>query len=128
MREVGQIRNVRWCCKVFLQAEHKKAYSSLSLEDAADHETVKTAVLKVYDLVPEAYRQKFRSWNKTEKHVEFVRDISIYFNRLCMASNVNTLDDLKYLLVLKQFKNSISDRIATFISERKPATEYEAAF
>ena len=33
----------------------QQAYSSLSLEDAADYEKVKQSVLRVYSLVPEAY-------------------------------------------------------------------------
>ncbi len=103
----------------------QEVYSSLSVEDAMDYLTVKNAV---YELVPEAYRQKCRSWNKTDSqtHVEFVHDISVYFNRWCTASNVKTLDDLKELMLLEQLKNSVSQRVATYISERKPDTAYEA--
>lgn len=36
------------------------AYSSLSSELSLDYEHVKKAVLRAYELVPEAYRQKFR--------------------------------------------------------------------
>ncbi len=35
----------------------QEAYSSLSVEDAMDYLTVKNAVLRAYELVPEAYRQ-----------------------------------------------------------------------
>ncbi len=51
----------------------------------------------------------------------------MYFNRWCTASNVKTLDDLKELMLLEQLKNSVSQRVATYISERKPDTAYEAA-
>lgn len=107
----------------------QKAYSSLSLEAASDYQAVKAAVLRAYELVPEAYRQRFRSWKKSEKqtYVDFVYDISVYFNRWCVASDVKTLDDLKELMVLEQFKSSVSDRIATYISERKPDSAYEVA-
>ncbi len=50
----------------------------------------------------------------------------MYFNRWCTASNVKTLDDLKELMLLEQLKNSVSQRVATYISERKPDTAYEA--
>ena len=51
----------------------QEAYSSLSLEDALDYEKVKQAVLCIYSLVPEAYRQKFRNHQKLEtlSYVEF---------------------------------------------------------
>ncbi len=57
---------------------------------SADYQAVKAAVLRSYELVPEAYWQKFRHWKKSDKqtHVEFVRDISLYFNRWCVASDV----------------------------------------
>ena len=39
------------------------------------YKVVKTAILKVYDLVPEEYRQKFRGTAKSDNqtHVEFSR-------------------------------------------------------
>lgn len=58
----------------------QEAYSSLTLEDAADYEKVKQAVLRVYSLVPEAYRQKFRGYQKSEgtTYVEFIREKSYF--------------------------------------------------
>lgn len=44
-----------------------------------------------------------------------------------MASEIETLDDLKDLIVLEQFKNCVSDRVVTYISEQKSLTAYEAA-
>ena len=35
-------------------------YIALSSEQRADYDVVKQTVLKAYELVPEAYRQKFR--------------------------------------------------------------------
>ncbi len=47
--------------------------SALSTEDSLDYDTVKAAVLRAYELVPEAYRQRFRSCSKSAKQtfVEF---------------------------------------------------------
>lgn len=56
-----------------------------------------------------------------------MRDISVYFNCWCAASDIKTLAELKELLVLDQFKNSISNGVATYISERNPTTAYDAA-
>lgn len=38
----------------------QQAYSALSIEESEDYETVKGAILRTYELVPEAYRQRFR--------------------------------------------------------------------
>jgi len=37
-----------------------EVYSSLSVEQSTDYELIKREILKAYELVPEAYRQKFR--------------------------------------------------------------------
>ncbi|CAC5366140.1 unnamed protein product [Mytilus coruscus] len=41
-----------------------KIYSALSSEKSSDYDTVKQEVLKAYELMPETYRQKFRSYKK----------------------------------------------------------------
>lgn len=50
-------------------------YSSL-LEHSSNYDEVKTSILRVYELVPEAYRQHFRQHRKSERqtYVEFVRE------------------------------------------------------
>lgn len=61
----------------------QEVYTALSLDDCKDYNTVKLAVVKAYELVPEAYRQYFRSLNKTGKqaHVEFAWDLILHFSR-----------------------------------------------
>ena len=53
----------------------REIYSSLSIEQCQNYDAIKKAVLKAYELVPEAYRQKFRSAKKesNQTHVEFAR-------------------------------------------------------
>ena len=59
----------------------QKAYSGLSVTEATDYETVKKAILTVYELVPEAYRQRFRNLKKThsQTYLEFAHEREIYF-------------------------------------------------
>ncbi|XP_062287781.1 uncharacterized protein LOC133992986 [Scomber scombrus] len=66
----------------------QEAYAALSSEDCKDYSVVKSSVLKAYELVPEAYRQRFRNWRKTgtQTHVEFARDLVTHFNRWCSSS------------------------------------------
>ena len=85
--------------------------------------------MKAYELVPEAYRQRFRSWRKTGKqtHVEFARDLVTHFNRWCSSSGVKTFDELCDLVALEQFKQSVPDYIAIYINEHKVTCPNEAA-
>lgn len=112
-----------------LTGRAQEAYSALSALDCLDYAKVKAAVLKTYELVPEAYRQKFRNWVKNERqtHVEFARDLLTHFNRWCSALDVGTFDSLSELIVLEQFKNCLPPRVATYVTEQKPKTVLKAA-
>lgn len=99
----------------------QEALSSLSPADANDYVKVKTAVLKAYELVPESYRQHFRSCNKAneQSHLEFARDLKMHFTCCCSAARVSTFEQLNELVVLEQFKNSVPSLVATYICEQK---------
>ena len=68
-------------CALMLQSvlsgEAHEAYSSLTVEDSSTYNKIKAAVLKAYELVPEAHRQPFRSWEKKngQTYAEFARDL-----------------------------------------------------
>ncbi len=51
-------------CVLLLQyvlvGEAQLAFSALTTDECKDYSTVKSAVLKVYECVPETYRQRFR--------------------------------------------------------------------
>lgn len=49
-------------CKLFRKA--LEVCAALSAEDRLDYEVVKAAILRAYELVPKAYRQKFRDYRK----------------------------------------------------------------
>ncbi len=112
-----------------LTGKAQEAYSALTVTKSKVYLTVKSDVLKAYELVPEAYRQKFRSWEKSSRqnHVEFARDLVTFFSRWCSALNVDTYAALCDLVVSEQFKNSIPSHIAIYISEHKVKTAAEAA-
>ena len=58
----------------------REIYTQLSLEQCSDYDKVKELILKAYELVPEAYRQKFRSCRKEndQTHAEFARTKNNY--------------------------------------------------
>ena len=61
----------------------REIYTQLPVEQSHHHETVKELILKIYELVPEAYRQKFRNCKKdsNQTHVEFARNKEQFFDR-----------------------------------------------
>ncbi|KAJ8339679.1 hypothetical protein SKAU_G00343120 [Synaphobranchus kaupii] len=61
-------------CKLIGKAQD--AVATLSLADSLNYEVVKAAVLRAYELVPEAYRQKFRDYRKAlaQSFVEFATE------------------------------------------------------
>ncbi len=112
-----------------LEGKAQEVFISLSPVDRRDYKIVKDAVLKAYELVPEAYRRRFRAWRKGERqtHVEVAQELINHFNRWCTSLEVDSFDRLCDLMVLEQFKNIIPERIATYINEQKVKTAAEAA-
>ncbi|CAI5660147.1 unnamed protein product [Oreochromis niloticus] len=87
-------------CKLVGKAQ--EVWSSLSIEQSLDYETLKKTVLQAYELVPEAYRQKFRNLNKTanQTFVEFAREKNVLFEKWCCSCKVKTVEELKTLILL----------------------------
>ena len=52
-----------------LVGKAQEAYSALSIEQSSNYDLVKEVILKAYELVPEAYRQHFRSYIKQEANL-----------------------------------------------------------
>ena len=63
----------------------REIYTQLGVEQSHHYETVKELILKCYELVPEAYRQKFRNCKKdsNQTHVESARNKEPLFDRWC---------------------------------------------
>ena len=58
-----------------LSGKAQEAY--VALGDDLTYISVKDAVLKAYELVPEAYRQRFRTWEKKDQPVSSMRVVNI---------------------------------------------------
>ncbi len=73
-------------CK--LTGKAQEVYATLSLVDSLKYDAVKAAILRAYELVPEAYRQRFRSHKKlfSQTFVEFAREKHILFDKWCTSS------------------------------------------
>lgn len=84
-----------------LVGKAQEVISALSLEDSLDYDVVKSTVLRVYELVPEAYRQRFRSHAKTSRqtYVEFGREKRALFEKWCLSSKTDTFEQLCELVL-----------------------------
>ena len=94
------------------------------------YEVVKAVVLKAYELVPEAYRQKFRSTTKRENqtYVKFAREKETLFNRWCSSKETdNNFEKLRQLLLIEKFKKCLPDEVKTYLDEKKVETLGQAA-
>ncbi|XP_070398848.1 uncharacterized protein [Nothobranchius furzeri] len=115
-------------CK--LTGKAQEVMSSLSLSDSLDYECVKSAVLTAYELVPEAYRQRFRALTNKQPHqtfVEFAREKLLLFEKWVAASKVSSFTELKELILLEEFKRCLPERTVLYLNEQKVATLSSAA-
>jgi hypothetical protein len=113
-----------------LVGKAREAFSAMSVADSADYDLIKTNVLKAYELVPEAYRQKFRSTQKAQctTHVEFVHEKEQLLNRWLTAKGVNgEYEKLRQLILIEEFKRQIHSDIKTHLDESKIETISQAA-
>ena len=100
----------------------REIYTQLSLEQSSDYDTVKELILKAYELVPEAYRQKFRDCKKEhdQAHVEFARTKEQLFDRWCSSKKVGSDHaKLRQLMLVEEFKRCINSDVKAFLNERE---------
>jgi len=117
-----------FCCSV-LVGKAQEAYSSLSLNQSTDYETVKASILRAYELVPEAYRQRFRNYPKSERqtYVEFAKEKENLFDRWCTSQKAESKEQLRHLILLEEFKNCVPEAVSTYLNEHKVLEIGEAA-
>ena len=105
-----------------LVGKAQEIYGSLSVEQSSNYENVKEAILKAYELVPEAYRQKFRNYLKydSKTHVEFAREKENLFNRWCHSKEIGQdFKKLKQMVLLEEFKDKVRPDIRSRLVEQK---------
>ena len=105
-----------------LVGKAQEIYGSLSVEQSSNYEHVKEAILKAYELVPEAYRQKFRNYLKydSKTHVEFAWEKENLFNRWCHSKEIGQdFKRLKQMVLLEEFKDKVRPDIRSHLDEQK---------
>ena len=108
----------------------REIYTQLSLEQSSDYDKVKELILKAYELVPEAYRQKFRNCRKEndKTYVEFARTKEQLFDRWSSSKKVGSdHGKLRQLMLVEEFKRCINSDIKSFLDEKEVETLEAAA-
>ena len=129
--------NLGWpkeCWSMLLQTvltgKAQRAYATLPTENCADYDLVKAAVLKSFELVPEAYRQRFRTQRKTENqsYVEFLREKENALDKWCDSKRIDgDAEKLRQLILAEEFLNCVPEEVRVHLSERKTDVTCEMA-
>ena len=106
----------------------REIYTQLTVQQSSSYDTVKELILKAYELVPEAYRQKFRNCKKENEqtHVEFARTKEQLFDRWCSSKKIGSNHE-RQLMLVEEFKRCINSDIKSFLDEKQVETLEAAA-
>ena len=107
-----------------------EVYSALGVAESSDYEKVKAAILKAYEFVPEAYRQKFRKYRKFDNQtfVEFSREKEDLFDHWFRSKKLDkTFANLRQVILVEEFKECVSQDLKTHLEDKNVKTLEEAA-
>ena len=100
----------------------REIYTQLSLDQSSDYDKVKELILKAYELVPEAYRQKFRNCRKEndQTHAEFARTKEQLFDRWCSSKKIGSdYPKVRQRMLVEEFKRCIHPDVKSFLDEKE---------
>lgn len=111
-----------------LTGKAQQVCSALPVEKCLDYNVVKAAILRAYELVPEAYRQRYRNLTKTvnQTFVEFAQEKN-FFEKWCVSSKIMSFERLQELIILEDFKNCVPENVVVHLNDQKIMTLSEAA-
>lgn len=130
--QLNSIPREIWANKLapLLTGKAKAIYSNMSLNDCRSYERIKEVLLERFMLSPEAYRKKFRTWERSpkESYTEWVAEITDHAKRWLEGKdafeNPNRLFDI---LILEQIFEIIPKDMKIWLLDREPKTPSEAA-
>ena len=107
-----------------LTGKARQAFTRLPVHETGDYHKLKDAVLKAYNLTPEAYRLKFRSGKKqkNETRMQFAVRLRTMFDRWTSGEEVTDLSELQDLLVREQMLTSYYPHLELYLKDRRPET------
>ena len=111
-------------------AKFVKFIHKCPFEQSSDYDKVKELILKAYELLPEAYRQKFRNCRKEndQTHVEFARTKEQLFDRWCSSKKIcSDYPKFRQLMLVEEFKRCINSDFMSLLDEKEVETLEKAA-
>jgi hypothetical protein len=96
-----------------------QAHAAVSEGQCTDYKIVKAAVLQAYEMVPEAYRQRFRESRRApgQTYAMWGRDLVLNLQRWTRASKVASQEDLEQLVLFEAVRNAVPPEVQTHIDE-----------
>ena len=106
-----------------------EVYSALAIGESSDYDRVKAAILKAYQLVPEAYRQRFRRYKKFENqtYVEFAREKEDLFDQWLRSQEIDNFQNFRQLILVEEFKDCVHQDLRTHLEDKNVRTLEQAA-
>lgn len=111
-------------------AKSLRALNRLRPEQVSDYDALKKAIVDEYELVPEAYRNRFRSCVKRQgdSFSDFNQFMCNQFERwIASVEATNNLDVLKNVICMEQFMSKCPDDIRQYLLDKGCKTSYECA-
>ena len=106
-----------------------EAYNRLSGEERTNYEVFKSAVLRAYELRPEAYRLLFRNSRKRplETHEQYAQHLSDSLDKWLYSEQATTVEKIKELILMEQFISGVDRESGEKIKEKRLKVTREAA-
>ena len=109
------IDNLTLLLRSVLIGKGRIVYTQLSIDQSADYEIVKEFSLQSYELVPEAYRQKFRkSEQRYDQTYGVIQDRRAIIRPLVYLYQ-SRRHNLCQLILLEEFTNCVNTDISTLV-------------
>lgn len=111
-------------------AKPLRALNRLRPEQVSDYDVLKKAILDEYELVPEAYRNRFRTCVKRQgdSFSDFNQFMCNQFDRwLASVDATNNIDVLKNVMCIEQFMSKCPDDIRQYLLDKGCKTSHECA-
>ena len=105
----------------YLTGKARSVCSALNAEQLTDYPTVKAVILSEYELLPDAYRKKFRNLkrNQCQIYVEFAGSQELMFDKWYRSLRVEQgYAQLGEVVLMEQFKNCLPSEIVQVLNNQ----------
>ncbi|KAK3888144.1 hypothetical protein Pcinc_007788 [Petrolisthes cinctipes] len=134
MRFEKKAHEFKWSCERWmalvaniLQGKALEVYDSMT--SVEEYEEFTRLILTAYKLRPETYRLMFKNAQKrlADTYLSYAQYLRDALNKLVWNEAVETVEDMKELILLEHFSNNAERDIAINLRERRFQTLKEAA-